>query len=296
MSSPPAPKPASHEPGKDGILGPQIGGTDGDKDVAVPLDARFTGLEPFSKEQGTSQDQRRALCFGLAGGDAALLRRELTGRAWEVDVASETGELLDWICSRPYEIAFVPLPLEGMDMAALIQAIRQQDLIRQHQTWVVGVREAGVVLPEGVADTLGLKAILTRPLTAELLERTLRFGVGRSVLPVERPVDLEALRSDLEGDEVLLRHLAGVLVADFPRALAAMAAAVEARDGRALQRAAHSLRGALGNFRAGPAFLLADQVERLSESGRLDEAGQALTDLERELAGLGRFLAESGLS
>ena len=58
-------------------------------------------------------------------------------------------------------------------------------------------------------------------------------------------------------------------------------AAIDGRDGRALQHAAHYIKGSVGNLGAGGAFEAAGRLERDGRDGLWDRAGQDRDELER---------------
>ena len=57
-------------------------------------------------------------------------------------------------------------------------------------------------------------------------------------------------------------------------------------DALALARAAHSLKGSVGNFGAKRSFEAAYHLEKLGENGKLEGAEVALLELKKELAAL----------
>ena len=120
---------------------------------------------------------------------------------------------------------------------------------------------------------------------------------GRTVSgdPSERPVfDLEAALARVEGDRSLLQELIKIFLEDAPRQLAEIREAIAAKDARRLNRAAHSLGGAIANFEAGPAHEAAVRLERISASPDIAGAADAAAELERTLERLRReLLAES---
>lgn len=97
---------------------------------------------------------------------------------------------------------------------------------------------------------------------------------------------LEQIGHDLQ----LLAEIAELFFEDAPQMLADIEAAIELRDARALQHAAHALKGAVANFAADEPRQLAAEIE---EQGRLGELGQAsarLADLRRSLSRFQREL------
>jgi HPt (histidine-containing phosphotransfer) domain-containing protein len=73
---------------------------------------------------------------------------------------------------------------------------------------------------------------------------------------------------------------------DVPALLAAIRQAVDANDGTALSRAAHTLRGSLVSFAAGDAVRAAQALETAGRDGQLSGARADLASLEAAMARL----------
>src|SRR5688500_10589394 len=82
----------------------------------------------------------------------------------------------------------------------------------------------------------------------------------------------EAFVERLGGDRLLARDMARAFVSDAPRLLEELQTAAHSRDGDALRRAAHALKGAAGNFQAVETVTLAAQMELTARDGNLTAA------------------------
>jgi HPt (histidine-containing phosphotransfer) domain-containing protein len=110
--------------------------------------------------------------------------------------------------------------------------------------------------------------------------------------------DREALLDRLDGDLRLARDLITTYLEESPAMRAGLRAALESSDPSNLERAAHTLRGALAAVSAPAASDLADRLETSSRDGD-HSAGPARTaELEVELGlveqALRSFLRETG--
>ena len=110
-------------------------------------------------------------------------------------------------------------------------------------------------------------------------------------------LNLAAALERVGGDQELLEEVAQIFLDTAPALLARVAGAVQARDPRALEYAAHTLKGSVGNFGADAAFKAALQLEKMGRSGELTRVNEAYRALEVEierlrpaLAGLGQGL------
>jgi CheY-like chemotaxis protein len=106
------------------------------------------------------------------------------------------------------------------------------------------------------------------------------FGVRASDLPV---IDAVAFRGRCGGRDDLVGQVARLFLSECPRYVDALRTALAQADAAAVRAAAHTLKGAVGNLSATPAYEAARRLEDLAHDGRLDAAGPALHALEAEL-------------
>jgi two-component system, sensor histidine kinase and response regulator len=109
-------------------------------------------------------------------------------------------------------------------------------------------------------------------------------------------IDHAALLAGVDGDRRLLRELVRLFLADHPQRLAEIKEAIRQGDAGALGRAAHTLKGSVGNFAAKNAFVAAQHLEIMGRDGDLDTAGEACVTLESELAILSEELRKLTLN
>ena len=98
----------------------------------------------------------------------------------------------------------------------------------------------------------------------------------------------------VEGNRDLLAELVDIFRAEYPRQLANLREKVEAGDARAVQEAAHAIKGTVGNFGAPAASEAARALEAMGQGGVLTGAGAGVARLEREVDQLQRDLARMG--
>ncbi len=106
--------------------------------------------------------------------------------------------------------------------------------------------------------------------------------------------DHAALMKYVDGDHELLDKIIAQFVDTSPKLLAKVRDAIDHNDAPALEFSAHTLKGAVGNFFAGPARAAALRLEEFGASGKLAEARQRLDDLGKEIERLRDALASLG--
>ena len=92
--------------------------------------------------------------------------------------------------------------------------------------------------------------------------------------------DARTIYDRLAGDVSLIVEISEMFLGDYSAMLAEVEAAVAARDAHRLERAAHKLRGSIGNFSMTAAYHAAAALEAMRHEGNLKFAGESYTALE----------------
>jgi HPt (histidine-containing phosphotransfer) domain-containing protein len=109
---------------------------------------------------------------------------------------------------------------------------------------------------------------------------------------INQPVlDADAVLDRVGGDEELLREIIAIFLEEYPLLMAEIRVAVSRSDRANLERAAHSLKGAVSNFGARTATDLARDLEAVGRTGELGGLAPIVSKLDLELASLQRALA-----
>src|SRR5262249_25950022 len=104
--------------------------------------------------------------------------------------------------------------------------------------------------------------------------------------------DGAALLEGLDGNKRLLRDLVRLFRADYPLRLTEIREAIGRNDPHALEKAAHTLKGSIGNFGAKKAFATAKDLEFAGKEHDLMRAQKLVGAMESELAILSKQLGE----
>jgi HPt (histidine-containing phosphotransfer) domain-containing protein len=99
-------------------------------------------------------------------------------------------------------------------------------------------------------------------------------------------LDRELALSRVGGDAELLQEIAALFMEDYPNVLAELRAAAARGDAQAVERAAHGLKGSVGNFGAQAAVDAAFHLEQMGRAGNLSRAREAIDTLARALDAL----------
>ena len=102
--------------------------------------------------------------------------------------------------------------------------------------------------------------------------------------------DRNATLARVEGDIELLSVVVELFCDDSPGMLSEIRESIGRFDGKRLERAAHALKGAVGNFGARYACDAALRLEAMGRSGDFANADQECAKLEKEITRLQRAL------
>lgn len=97
-------------------------------------------------------------------------------------------------------------------------------------------------------------------------------------------LDQAALLDRIGGDAAFLQELALMFGEQREHLLGEIRKALEQGDADGLARAAHTLKGCVGNLGAGAAFQAARRLEMLAREQRLEHAYSLVRDVETEVA------------
>jgi len=95
--------------------------------------------------------------------------------------------------------------------------------------------------------------------------------------------DLSGAMETVLGNEDLFQEIAGMFIESCPDYIAKIKEGIAENDAGILEREAHSLKGAVGNFGAKEAYEAAYRLEKLGKEGEMAMAEEGLSNLERVL-------------
>jgi CheY-like chemotaxis protein/HPt (histidine-containing phosphotransfer) domain-containing protein len=146
----------------------------------------------------------------------------------------------------------------------------------------------------------GMDGYISKPITpgglAKVIEEVLSALACAAIVPQPaakgEKMD-EELLARFGGDVGLLRELAELFIQSCPKMLEDIRDAVHKHDAKALERAAHSLKGCVGNFFSQGARETAQRLELSGKSGDLAGAEELAHLLEEQVAEFNRVLARN---
>lgn len=146
----------------------------------------------------------------------------------------------------------------------------------------------------------GMDGYISKPITPGGLAKAIAEALSISAIVKPAPevatkgekMD-EQMLARFGGDADLLRELAELFIHSCPQMLGDIQAALQKRDAKALEIAAHSLKGSVGNFFSQGARDTAQKLELIGRSGNLTGAEELARLLADQIGEFNQLLARS---
>jgi len=264
----------------------------------------------WSSPQGGPSINPQCCLSVLVVDDSPVIRDCISGllqaRDHRVSLASNGFEAIRACRDRQFDV--ILLDLEMPEMGG-VEALRMLRVLARR----VGAQTRIVVCtasPLGKQQCLraAVDGVLTKPVTPQALYRAVEGRVARKYaesgpIAVAKAADSYPLQARLEeyfaGSHEVFAAMAGSLLRSWPALRTELEEGTQLRDAGAIRRAAHRLRGSVGQFDTGHAFAVAGALDQLSQDApwsvrlKLVEALIAgVDDLTRQLASALGDLAE----
>ncbi|MGB4783050.1 Hpt domain-containing protein [Candidatus Methylomirabilis sp.] len=275
-------------------------------DLARVLEARIVQLE--RQQQVFEEGHRRIVAQHLETSDAFLTEQRTALARLEQEVADRTRAWKE----RAVILEQAKVASEAESLAAqqrlltLVYAVDAQTKV---------ILEATVILDRDVHTVKGHEALESIRSSAAALLSIIDTCCGRDARRIAGedacgtgehgdddsaaadqddgtetdlgcPFDRDVALAGAGGDKALLKELATLFLTDGPKHLSEAKAALGRGDGTALNRAAHTLKGAAGCFGAKAVMQAASKLEKLRRAGDLGQAELMCADLEAALTSL----------
>jgi PAS domain S-box-containing protein len=228
-----------------------------------------------------------------------LAVRLLQKRGHSVTVASNGLEVLAAMETRRFDAVLMDVQMPKMDGFETTAAIRARENISGTHTPIIAMTAHAMKGDRERCLAAGMDGYVAKPLRAAELFEAVEGAVPAAAAEPAGPAapragtvfDEAAALRRLGGDAELLKELLGVFLAEAPQLMAQMHGALAEGDAARLRRAAHTLKGSVGNFGPSAVFDAAQRLEILAQNDSLAGAGELFEDLAADLERLRPILA-----
>jgi len=256
----------------------------------------------------TLRENRRKLQILLAEDSEVnqnLAVHLLEKRGHIVTIASTGSEAVALVKKSRFDLVLMDVQMPEMDGFEATAVIRKEEESTGKRLPILALTAHAMGGDRERCLAAGMDGYIAKPLHAEdLIDAVENLGQSPAIAEVatmakhrgQEPIDTASALARVGGDVEVLKEVAAVFLEELPESLRSLREAVTAGDARAIERAAHKLKGSVGNFAAHPAFEAALKLEILGRNGSLSEAEPAYVELEKEIKRLKSAIANlSGL-
>ena len=214
-----------------------------------------------------------------------LAQSLLERRGHKVTIAANGREAVNAVTAHSFDVVLMDVQMPEMGGFEATAAIRALETSRRSARMPVIAMTAHAM--KGDRERClgaGMDEYLTKPLDPKHLCALVEQMAGGA--PAAVPDEANTLSVDVlarvGGDRELLAEISRLFIDDAPRHLEHIRLALEARDGDALRRAAHGLKGAAANFDADGVVSAARTLEEMGRTGAFEKHDAVWRSLIRE--------------
>ena len=236
----------------------------------------------------------------LLAEDNAVNQRVATGllqKAGHTVMVAENGrEALTALESMAFDLILMDMQMPEMGGAEAMGIIREREQTAGGHMPIVALTAHALKGDRERCIEAGADGYVPKPISPPMLFHEIDLVLARlASSPGQRPSasDRGAL-ARVEADPAMLREIIAIFIDDCPKQVAALRTGLDAGDWDAVYRAAHTLKGAVGNFQAQDIVAHLQRLEARAREGNLDTCRKIFEQVEAELARLIASLAESG--
>ena len=279
---------------------------------------------PVKEDSSAPATGVRRRCRVLLTDDNAvnqkLVARVLEKWGQEVILATNGREALDLLEFEDFDLVLMDLQMPVMDGLEATAIIREREKETGEHIKIVAMTAHAMKRDRERCEAAGMDDFMAKPIRINEMSKIIKRHLSIEQPPRhlsnygaeaftaesnpkgdgnggdsghENPVDAARAVYMLKGQKDLLAELVSLFLGDYQVKLEKLRAGVSERDMEATARAAHSLKGTLGQIGATGAHEAAENIEALT-GDMADEAGDALARFEVELERVVEFYSRSG--
>jgi len=221
-----------------------------------------------------------------------LVIRLLRSRGHSILAAGSGKEALAAFAREKFDLIVMDLQMPEMDGLEATTAIRTLEKTTGAHIPILALTAHTLDSDRERCLAAGMDAYISKPICTKDFMSAIGLLLPGSVdeeitdspaEPQPQLLDTRDLMARFDGDTELLQEAAEIFRQTYPKLLAELCAAVSLGDASAVERAAHTIKGSVGNFAGIAAVEAAFKLERMGRSQDLRHAAEACTTLESEI-------------
>jgi two-component system sensor histidine kinase/response regulator len=279
------------------------------------IEALRLSMEQIRQEQSlalTDDRETRHLKILLAEDNVVnqkVAMRMLEKLGHKVTLAVNGREALGFLEKESFDLVLMDVQMPEMGGFEATAAIREKEIVSGSHMLIVAMTAHAMKGDRERCIAAGMDEYLAKPIQRDKLKAVIDQVMSNrrpmevlpedlSPSPVEgytsenSAIDRDALLSRVDGDLEVLQELVAIFLDDSPRLVAQLESALKSQDAEQLKIAAHTLKGAAGNFGAKQTVAAALRLEILAGQRDFTGASPALQCLVDSLTGLQKALED----
>ena len=204
----------------------------------------------------------------------------------DTTVRSNGQEALDALQREPFDVVLMDEQMPVMSGLEAVARIRKSEELTGRHVPIVALTANATEEDRERCLAAGVDGYVAKPIQEEEL-----FTAIANLCTGSAPTMRVESRPDTE--DAFRRELAGMFLADCPKSMSTIRAAVAGRDGPGLRLAAHTLKGSAGAFKDSAAVAAALRMEKVGQDEDWENAGSAGLALAGEMERLSASLLDT---
>jgi signal transduction histidine kinase/DNA-binding response OmpR family regulator len=262
------------------------------------LGAPTTSLDQIRKAPAIKRQQQNNRHSILLAEDHAvnqqLAIRLLEKEGYQVVVAGNGQQAIAAYERQPFDLILMDIQMPEMNGYEATAAIREKEKVTGTHIPIIAMTAHAMKGDRERCLEAGMDGYISKPIKPKDLFETMkefiitgnRFETSPAVKEAASDLlDREVAMTIVDGDVYLLAELVTLFLEECPSMEARIRETIALRDEQGLERAAHTLKGAISNFGANSVYAAAQTLELIGREKRLAEAEAAyrvlITELER---------------
>ena len=263
-------------------------------DIARELPGASLSLDDSAPKTGRPAYPLRVLLVEDNQTNRKLAEVILEKRGHSVVAAVNGEEALRKIAAEHFDVIIMDVQMPVMDGITATAAIRALEKTTGRNTPIVAMTAHAMKGDRERFLAAGMTGYISKPIEKNELLETIESLAGGNMDRVVvgtysagaqggPPMNRDEALARLGGDQHLLADLGEVFVETLPAYLEAINQALKKQDGRSLEMASHTLKGALASFSAKPAVDAAGRLEQAGRDQDFQRAEQVRSVLDAEI-------------
>jgi CheY-like chemotaxis protein len=202
--------------------------------------------------------------------------------------------------SRGFDLVLMDVQMPEMDGFEATAAIREKEKLTRRHISIVAMTAHALKGDEERCLAAGMDGYISKPIRSDELFRVIENHVTAVDPAMPRSLaqqitietlDANAVLNHLDGDVELLQKLVETFWDDCPRMVSNIRDAMKDESPKALEIAAHAMKGSLSYFGTNSSLQATLKLEKLGQEGTMNGAAELFAELENALSGLKLSLA-----